>query len=285
MRCLRLTVAVMLLAASAFAAEAAELRNGFVIAHRSRELRGETVRLYLDDQRKSFLDIPQAEIVGYTSEPDPPQVTSTSNSAAPSAAPAKDTRVIVAEASQKHGVDSDFIRSVIQQESAGNSRAVSSAGARGLMQLMPGTATQLGVQDSFNPEQNVHGGTEYLRVLLERYDGDAIKALAAYNAGPAAVDRYRGVPPYRETRAYVSRIVHEYNRSKASAATAASTTKAAHKASAKTTQAAMHRDLRKSSASPKPAAKRSGSKAPPQSSKIETASAYHRLPLATTLTR
>jgi soluble lytic murein transglycosylase-like protein len=79
---------------------------------------------------------------------------------------------------------------------------------------MPGTASQLGVDDSFSPEQNVHGGARYLRELLERYNGDAVKALAAYNAGPKAVDRYKGVPPYRETRRYVQRVILDYNKSK-----------------------------------------------------------------------
>ncbi len=82
------------------------------------------------------------------------------------------------------------------------------------MQLMPGTAEKLGVTDSFSPEQNVHGGAHYLRELLERYHGDAVKALAAYNAGPGAVDRYQGVPPYRETRLYVQRVVRDYNKKK-----------------------------------------------------------------------
>jgi soluble lytic murein transglycosylase-like protein len=161
----------------------------------------------MDDEKKTFVDIPAAEIQSYSSEPDP--------ATPPEAAmPAKSTSQIVGEASLEHGVDSDFIRSVIRQESAGNSQAVSVAGARGLMQLMPATALDLGVSDSFSPEQNVHGGTRYLRELLERYNGDAIKALAAYNAGPGAVDHYKGVPPYRETRNYVARVVRDYNRSK-----------------------------------------------------------------------
>jgi soluble lytic murein transglycosylase-like protein len=211
-----------------FAAEVAELRNGFTIPHRSRELRAGIVRLYTDDAKTSFIDLPANEIQGYLNQPDPepaltapaPQANAATATAAqlpiqaPIQTPEKSTEQIVREASKTHGVDSDFIDSVIQQESSGNPRAVSPAGARGLMQLMPGTAAQLGVADRFSPEQNVHGGTRYLRELLERYHGDAIRALAAYNAGPGAVDRYRGVPPYRETRAYVQRIVRQYNRKK-----------------------------------------------------------------------
>ncbi len=82
------------------------------------------------------------------------------------------------------------------------------------MQLMPGTASQLGVTDVFDPQANVEGGSRYLRELLERYNFDLVKALAAYNAGPQRVEQYQGVPPYRETRAYVARIVHEYNTKK-----------------------------------------------------------------------
>jgi soluble lytic murein transglycosylase-like protein len=206
MRALRLSAIVLLLTSSLFAVEVAELRNGFTIRHRTRETRDGLVRLYLDDGKKSFVDIPSAEVEGYSSEPDSEPVAVSR--------PAKSTRQIVEEASSKQGVDSDFIHSVIKQESAGNATAVSRTGARGLMQLMPGTALQLGVSDSFSPEQNVHGGARYLRELLERYNGDAVKALAAYNAGPGAVDRYKGVPPYRETRQYVQRVVHDYNQSK-----------------------------------------------------------------------
>jgi soluble lytic murein transglycosylase-like protein len=101
-----------------------------------------------------------------------------------------------------------LVRAVIQAESAWNVRAVSAKGALGLMQLMPATATDLGVIDPFNPEQNIRGGVKYLRFLLDRYDGNFELALAAYNAGPGAVDRYgRKVPPYRETQAYVRKIV------------------------------------------------------------------------------
>lgn len=209
MRSVRLIATLMLLTGTVFAVEIAELHNGFTIRHRTREMRGGLVRMYLDDEKKSFVDVPTGEVASYSYEPDPVPP------AAPEAAkPAKSTVQIVSEASEKHGVDSDFIRSVIKQESAGNANAVSRAGARGLMQLMPGTAVQLGVTDSFSPEQNVHGGTLYLKELLDRYNGDAIKALAAYNAGPGAVDRYKGVPPYRETREYVQRVVRDYNKSK-----------------------------------------------------------------------
>jgi soluble lytic murein transglycosylase-like protein len=95
--------------------------------------------------------------------------------------------------------------------------AVSPKGARGLMQLMPATAAKLGVQNSFDSQANVDGGTRYLRELLERYNGDLAKALAAYNAGPQRVEQYHGVPPYRETRVYVSSIIRDFNRKKLAA--------------------------------------------------------------------
>jgi soluble lytic murein transglycosylase-like protein len=127
----------------------------------------------------------------------------------------------VANAGQTNGVDADFIRSVIKAESGANPKAVSRKGAQGLMQLMPATAAKLGVKDSFDPAQNVNGGTQFLRELLEKYHGDAVKALAAYNAGPHRVKQFNGVPPYRETRLYVASIIRDYNRRKAAAAKAA----------------------------------------------------------------
>ena len=121
---------------------------------------------------------------------------------------------MLARAGEQHNIDADLLASVIKAESNGNALAVSRAGARGLMQLMPGTASTLGVQDSFAPEQNIRGGTAYLDQLLTRYKDNIALALAAYNAGPIAVDRYHGIPPYRETRAYVARVIREFNRRK-----------------------------------------------------------------------
>ena len=116
--------------------------------------------------------------------------------------------------STRQHLDPDLVNSVIHAESAFNPRAVSPKGAQGLMQLMPKTSTELGVSNAFDPEANVEGGTRYLRELLERYNFDLIKALAAYNAGPERVEQYRGVPPYYETRAYVAKIVRDFNQKK-----------------------------------------------------------------------
>jgi hypothetical protein len=112
----------------------------------------------------------------------------------------------IQEASARHNVSAELVRAVIRTESAFDHLAVSSVGARGLMQLMPATARRFGVQNAFDPRDNIHGGVRYLRVLLDLFRGDVPLAVAAYNAGEGAVARYGGIPPYRETRDYVRKI-------------------------------------------------------------------------------
>ena len=121
---------------------------------------------------------------------------------------------IIQRAATEVGVDPALIRSVIAQESGGKPYAVSSRGAKGLMQLMGETAREMGVQNIFDPTQNVTGGTRYLKQLLYRYDNDLELSLAAYNAGPTAVDRYQGVPPYKETQEYVNRVLNMFRAEK-----------------------------------------------------------------------
>jgi soluble lytic murein transglycosylase-like protein len=112
------------------------------------------------------------------------------------------------DAARRHGLPASLIRSVIQAESGGDSTAVSRSGAKGLMQLMDGTASDLGVTDSFDPVANVNGGARYLKELMTRFKGDITKALAAYNAGPGAVEKHAGVPPFPETKAYVKTVLN-----------------------------------------------------------------------------
>jgi transglycosylase-like protein with SLT domain len=133
---------------------------------------------------------------------------------------------LIQTASQKYGVDADLVFSVIAAESNFNANAVSRRGARGLMQLLPSTATRLGVRDIFDPSQNIDAGTRYLRELLTLYQGDLVLTVAAYNAGPAALQKYGRVPPYRETQSYIRAIRKTYAQRKSRAGTKAETTSA-----------------------------------------------------------
>lgn len=119
---------------------------------------------------------------------------------------------LVAEAARKYALPRSLVRAVARAESAMNPAAVSPKGAMGVMQLMPGTALELGVRDALNPAENIDAGARLLRRLLEKYDGRVAEALAAYNAGPGAVARHKGVPPYRETRGYIRKIVKDFEK-------------------------------------------------------------------------
>ena len=211
-------IAMAVFALPCFAAEVAVLRNGFTIQHERREVVGDLTRLYLSTDGASYVDVPTSDIDHYEEAPAPP-ASSPVSPATPQPAgfpgrPKTDLTDVVNQASGRYRLDPDLVNSVIKAESGFNAHAVSPKGAQGLMQLMPGTASQLGVPNAFDPQANVDGGTKYLRELLERYNFDLVKALAAYNAGPQRVEQFGGVPPYRETRAYVARIVKDFNKKK-----------------------------------------------------------------------
>lgn len=234
---IRRGIAVLFVAAMglpALAAEHVTLKNGFEVDCVRREVVGDRVRLYLAQASAAgegnYLEVASDAVVKVEvvadSEKLPQGLKSLSLDAANGAAEAaplqsgkvvlsrEEMHTMLARAGDAHNIDEDLLASVVRAESGGQVRAVSRVGAQGLMQLMPKTAVELGVTDSFQPEENVAGGSAYLDQLLTRYHDNVALALAAYNAGPAAVDRYRGVPPYRETQVYVARVIREFNRRK-----------------------------------------------------------------------
>jgi len=240
LRCTLSTLAICALACPPLhAAQQVTLRNGAEFLCTHQEQSGDRIRLFLFSTARaaasddpSYIEVPTASVLRVETVPDPPAppALEEERSGAPPldsemwekqkpAAPLTpaEMRQLLARAGQAHNIDADLLASVIHAESNGNPLAVSRAGARGLMQLMPATAATLGVHNSFAPEDNVSGGTAYLDQLLTRYHVDEnpdnlALALAAYNAGPEAVDRYHGIPPYAETRAYVARVIREFNR-------------------------------------------------------------------------
>ena len=226
---LRIGLVVLAVCPPGRAMEHVTLRNGFELDCVRREFAGDRVRLYFAEAaagtaaaisgEANFLEVPADSVVKIEQVADLPKAEipeGTSKVAATAAAANAPTPAemheMLAHAGAAHNIDADLLASLVRAESGGQVRAVSRTGARGLMQLMPGTATELGVQDSFQADQNIAGGTTYLDGLLVRYHDNIALALAAYNAGPAAVDKYHGIPPYRETKLYVARVIHEFNR-------------------------------------------------------------------------
>jgi hypothetical protein len=213
---------------AAHAFQRVTLRNGFSYdCARYEPLDDSHVRIFLTAQAPGtqaldFIDLSRHSIATIETLPDPLPSTTPGAPGPDSGTRDRITANVpdlITAAGARHHIDADLLASVIRAESGFHANAVSRTGARGLMQLMPGTAHQLGVNDAFRPDQNIAGGTTYLDQLLDRYDphndthGLAL-ALAAYNAGPAAVDRYHGIPPYAETRAYVVRVMNEFKRRK-----------------------------------------------------------------------
>jgi hypothetical protein len=196
------------------ASEEVTLTNGYHLLCDHREETGGRVRMFTSQGSDNFVEVGAAEIASVEFVPDPPPPPSKAVKDAEPKLTDADVHQLMAKAGATHNLDVDLLASVVRAESGGNIFAVSRTGAQGLMQLMPGTAAELGVTDSFRADQNINGGTAYLDALLVRYHDHLALALAAYNAGPAAVDKYHGVPPYRETRVYVARVIREFNRRK-----------------------------------------------------------------------
>jgi soluble lytic murein transglycosylase-like protein len=230
---------------SASAAEIAVLRNGSQISFvRKEEISATTTRLYL---ASGHVDLDTADIASFEKDDTPvamTDATSSANNAGLNPATSNGSGINVAagtqpgqkkttlpattttpvtqleleqfvrDAAARNRLDPEFVASVIRAESNFKPHAVSPKGAQGLMQLMPSTAAQLGVANAFDPKANIEAGTAHLNALLNLYHDDPVKALAAYNAGSHRVDQYHGVPPYHETRAYVSKIVRDYNAKK-----------------------------------------------------------------------
>jgi len=206
-----LKVLLALVAASpVFAGEYAVLSTGFRIHADRHEVEGSSIRLFTKD---GLIEVPANAVTSFEAEEyaaPAPVVAAVATPVAPTPK-STDPKTLVREAAIRNSLPPAFVASVAKAESAMKQNAVSPKGAIGVMQLMPGTAKALDA-DPRDTEQNIDAGTRLLRELLVKYDGDVVKALAAYNAGPGAVDKYNGMPPYRETQDYVNKVVRDYQK-------------------------------------------------------------------------
>jgi soluble lytic murein transglycosylase-like protein len=184
-------------------AEIALLSSGLTMKLESHRVEGETVVLALEGGGE--IGVPRSAVRGFV--PDEVVVEM-------SVPGEGGLRALAAKVALRHGLDPDLVLAVVGVESAFRPEAVSPKGAQGLMQLMPDTAAALGVEDALDPATNLDAGVRHLGSLLTLYGGDVARALAAYNAGEGAVARHGGIPPYRETRAYVRRVLERYRESK-----------------------------------------------------------------------
>jgi soluble lytic murein transglycosylase-like protein len=198
-------------ASPVFAGEYAVLSTGFRIHADRHEVEGSSIKLFTKD---GLIEVPASSVTSFEAEEYVAPVPVPRAVAAPAAPAPKSTdpKTLVHEAAVRNSLPPAFVASVAKAESAMKQSAVSPKGAIGVMQLMPGTAKALDA-DPRDTQQNIDAGTRLLRELLVKYDGDVVKALAAYNAGPGAVDKYNGMPPYRETQDYVNKVIRDYQKS------------------------------------------------------------------------
>jgi len=205
---LRTAVLLALAASTSARADTALLRNGMTLKVDGHRLEGETMFLAL--RGGGEVGAPASEVEGFVPDEIVEEVVAALD-AHRAAGGGGDLVALAQEIARRHGLDPALVLAVVAVESGFQPRAVSPKGAQGLMQLMPATARELGVSDAFDAEQNLDGGVRYLRALLEQNGGDVRLALAAYNAGPGAVKRHGGVPPYAETRQYVEKVLRRYD--------------------------------------------------------------------------
>jgi soluble lytic murein transglycosylase-like protein len=197
-----LVLALILAAAPSARAEIAVLTNGLTFKTTSHRLEDSVLILSLKGGGE--VGLPPTAVRGFVPDEVLDEV----------AAPGADIRTLAIQAAERHGLDPDLVLAVVAVESSFRPEAQSPKGAQGLMQLMPATAADLGVKNAFDPAENLDGGTRHLGALLTLYGGDLTRALAAYNAGVGAVQKNKGVPPYRETREYVRKVLKQYKPAK-----------------------------------------------------------------------